>query len=297
MDGTVEQADVGRASELLTRWIGRRSDEKGLAWLREKRQQIAGGAPDRIFFTAFSAVPRYLGKADLSISDDDALEAESVRWGWRPRTWSVDQAARTLLLLALPAETDAYVQRINRIFPAADMGELVALYQSLPLLPYPELFIPRAAEGLRSSADPVFNAVALNNPFPADYLDEPAWNHLVLKAVFVGSPLHKIEALDRRANPELARMLVDYVHERWAASRTFTPELWRLVGRFADQAMLGDVEKALRSDHKLQREAAALALFDANNGEAKRILEKEPDLYQRLQSGELTWQSLSRQVA
>lgn len=297
MDEKVKQADAGRASDLLTKWIGRRADAEGIGWLREKRRQIAAGAPDRVFFTAFSAVPRYLGKASLALSEEDAQDAEAVRRGWRPHTWSVDQAARTLLVLALPLDRDSFVQRVNRIFPAADIGELVALYQALPLLPYPEQFVPRAAEGLRSSADSVFNAVALNNPFPADYFDEPAWNQLVLKAVFVGSPLHEIEALDRRANPELARMLVDYVHERWAASRTFTPELWRLVGRFAGEESMSDLVRALGSGDRLQREAAALALSDANNERAKRILQEIPDLHQRLQRGELTWQTLSGQVA
>jgi len=297
MTGATSQADTSLVVDLLLRWIRPLVDEKGQRWLEEKRQQIEEGAPDRVFFTAFSAVPRYTGKADLNLSADDEREADRVRSGWHPQGWSVDQAARTLLVLAIPpGDADAYVKKLDRLFSAADVGEQVALYQSLPLLPYPERFVPRAEEGLRSSIDAVFNAVALENPFPADYFDEQAWNQLVLKAVFVGSPLHRIAGLDWRANPKLARMLLDYVHERWAASRTFTPELWRLVGPFSDQRGIQDLERALASDDPLHRQAAALALSHARVPGASDVLATQPELLQRIERGELTWESLSRSV-
>ncbi len=66
---------------------------------------------------------------------------------------------------------------------------------------------------------------------------------MILKAVFVGSPLDLIQGIDHRANPELARMLTAYAHERWAAKRPVIPELWRPVGRFADAEILADLEK------------------------------------------------------
>ncbi len=58
---------------------------------------------------------------------------------------------------------------------------------------------------------------------------------MVLKALFVGSALDPIIGLDDRANPELARILIDYARERWAAARPVTPELWRTVTPFADR--------------------------------------------------------------
>ena len=68
---------------------------------------------------------------------------------------------------------------------------------------------------------------------------------MVLKALFVGSALRPIQGLDARANPPLARMLSDYAHERWAAGRPVSPELWRCVGRFADAAALADLQRVL----------------------------------------------------
>ncbi len=230
-------------TDLIHHWLVQHNSKESLGWLDQKREQIAEGATARVFFTAFSAVPRYMGKKDLELTLKDLQTAEVMRPGWIPAHWSVDQAARTLLILALPQDdAEKYLRTLEQVFITADVGELVALYQALPLLPYPEQQIARAAEGVRSNMTAVFNAVALQNPYPAEYFDNLAWNQMVLKALFVGSPVHLIQELDRRANPELAKMLIDYARERWAAKRSVPPELWRLVGQFADAAILADLE-------------------------------------------------------
>jgi hypothetical protein len=201
-----------------------------MTWLEEKRKQITSADSERIFFAAFSAVPRYTGKQDLQLTPDDWQAIEAIRPGWFPGHWSVDQAARTLLILSLPQDNaEEYLRRVEQVFSAADVSELVALYQALPLLPYPERFRLRAAEGVRSNMTAVFNAVALRNPYPAEYLDNIAWNQMVLKALFVGSPLHLIYGLEKRNNSDLSQMLIDYANERKAANRSVSPELWQLV--------------------------------------------------------------------
>ena len=65
----------------------------------------------------------------------------------------------------------------------------------------------------------VFEAVAHRSPYPREQFSENRWNHMVLKALFVDSTLHPMQGLEERANPELAKMLCDYAHERWAAGR------------------------------------------------------------------------------
>lgn len=215
------------ASDLLHHWLSKQVDQNTWRWLHEKQTQIAAGAPERIFFTSFSAVPRYTGKAKLLLTKQDLQAAVSVCPGWMPQRWQVEQAGRSLLVLSHPSHNlEAYQAILDQLFSAADVGELVALYQALPLLPHPEAHRARAAEGVRSNMTVVFNAIALHNPYPAAYLDEIAWNQMVLKAVFVGSPLHAIQGIDRRANPALAQMLVDYARERRAANRPVTPELY-----------------------------------------------------------------------
>ncbi|MBW4677911.1 MAG: EboA family metabolite traffic protein [Desmonostoc geniculatum HA4340-LM1] len=293
---------MSRVNKLLHQWLLQSVSQTGITWLEQKQAQIASGAAERVFFTAFSAVPRYLGKQKLQLTSQDLEAAQEAISGWNPVNWSVDQAGRTLLLLALPHDdAETYVRvsfgeaspTLDKVFSSADMGELVALYQSLPLLPHPELHRQRAAEGIRSNMSNVFEAIALRNPYPADYLDNAAWNQMVLKAVFVGSPLHLIWGLDRRANPELAKMLTDYAHERWAAKRSVIPELWRPVGKFADSAIIADLEKVLANGDITEQQAAALACAESALPQAQALLSHYPDLQSSIEQGNLTWSSFS----
>ncbi len=293
------------AEDLLYRWVSRQVNTEALNWLDKKRQQISEGAAPFLFFTAFSAVPRYTDKNDIQPTVEELESASNVCNNWYPANWTIDQSARTLLVLSLPSnDADKYLRILSQVFASADVRELVALYQALPLLPYPEKLCDRAAEGIRSNMTAVFNAVALNNPYPAEYLDNLAWNQMVLKALFVGSPLYLIQGIDERANPELARMLVDYAHERWAAGRNVSPELWRCVGKFANSEMLADLERVLIESHTqsdsngkgqqklLERTAAALACADCPLPQAEDILARYPELQSDIQAGRLTWKNV-----
>ena len=223
---------------LLSTWLKKRASDASLAWLNRKTAEITQNTAERTLFTAFSAVSRYLGKQKLELSTEELQAAQELIAGWNPLNWTIDQVGRTLLILSFsPENEDSYVATLDKIFAAADLGEAIALYQSLPLLPYPEKFKLRAAEGLRSNMSLVFNAVALDNPYPANYLDDLAWNQMVLKALFIGSPLKPIYGLESRNNQQLSQMLIDYARERLAANRTVNPELWQLVTPFNPQVV------------------------------------------------------------
>ena len=288
------QIDHHEVLTFLQRALADRIAVQALEWLDAKRTQIPGAKGPSVFFMAFSAVPRYVGKADLPWSSEELERAETLRKSWTPHHWSCDQAARTLLLLSLPVEDrERYLKTLNQLFQAADCAELVALYQSLPLMAYPEQHVLRAAEGIRSNMTTVFDAVALRNPYPCDHLKEEAWNQLILKAVFIGSPLHPIMGLDQRSNPELARMLIDYAHERWAAGRTVTPEIWRLIGPHADAPMLEDLSRILTDAQPQLQEAAALALSQCSLPQARTRLESQPILLSAIDEGSLSWEAFN----
>ncbi|MEM8805355.1 MAG: EboA family metabolite traffic protein [Cyanobacteria bacterium P01_G01_bin.38] len=286
-------ANISQVKTLLHEWLVRQVPMDPLTWLEGKLKQVSENGSDRLLFTTFSAVPRYTGKADLKLTDVDLQAAEAARPGWSPAEWSLDQVGRTLLLLSLPSEAGEHYQaQLEKLFGAADVSEQIALYQSLPLLPHPERFSSRAAEGLRTSIDAVFNAIALRNPFPGDYFETPAWNQMILKAVFVGSPLHLVQQLDQRANPELARMLSDYAHERWAAKRQVTPELWRLIGPFLNDQFLADIQQALQTSDKTQQMAAALACTQSSLPAAQAILQQHPTVRDEITS--MDWERFSQ---
>lgn len=246
--------------ELLDAWLASRADRDVLDWFRAKVAGAEKGGADASFFLAFSTASRKFGRASLALSGVEQGLSGQARPGWRPGAWTIDQAARTRLLLALPSEDRIlYRSALDRLFEDAEHGELVALYQALPLLPHPSDHRARAAEGIRSNMKTVFEAVALRNPYPAEMLDDAAWNQLVLKCLFVGSTLLFVEGLDSRANPTLAQMLSDYAHERWAAGRAVSPELWRSVGPVAGEALRADLERVLATGTEVERAGVSLA--------------------------------------
>jgi hypothetical protein len=241
---------------------------------------------------------RKLGKGDLALRAEDLLAADSAIPGWNPTLWTIDQSARVLLAISLdPGDPTTFVSQLDRLFVAGDVGELVALYQGLPLFPHPSAHRLRAAEGIRTNMRAVFEAVAHRNPYPADQLDDGRWNQMVLKCLFIGSTLSRVVGLDRRANPELARMLWDYARERRAANRSINPELWRCLGPFtakeADQPVLDELALRLKSDVWAERQGAALALAASPSGRAEEILRQDAGAAEEIAKGRWHWQGVA----
>lgn len=255
-----------------------------LNWLQEKGN----------FNTQFVLVPRKTGKAVLHISEQEAQELDAIITGFSLNGWTVDMVARAYLLLELDeTDTAEYFRKIENLFLAAEVNELVSLYSSLPLLAHPEMWVKRCAEGIRSNIGNVLEAIMYQNPYPQKNLDQNAWNQLVLKAFFTGKDVGKIEGIDNRANKELAYVISDYVHERRAAGRDINPSLWRLVGPFIDDKLFEDVKWAFESGVYINQKAAALALSQSNFPAAVKLLDNAPQLKTAIEQKELTWDSLT----
>lgn len=245
---------------LAQSWLATRLSPTVLDWVLDRQQAIAAGDRKSLFL-AFGLASRKTGKADLNLSDDELTAAAATRPGWQPHRWTVDQLTRVLFVLRYPAEdAEDFVATLDQLFAAAEVHELVALYQGLPLYPHPHRLQLRCAEGQRSNIPAVFRAIAHGNPYPSEQLNDDQWNQLVLKSLFIGVALDPIIGLDARANAKLAQMLTDFAHERQAAGRPVSPELWRCVGPFATEPMLADLERVLTTGSETERAAAALAL-------------------------------------
>lgn len=233
---------------LLRAWVSRQSDE--VAWFEEALDRLAAAPPERDLHIVLGYAPRRLGKAMLVLSTDDLTAADAAYPGWNPSGWSVDGAARVAALLAYKGGRP-FAEIFKDLRRTSDVAEMIALYRGLPLYPDPQALHFECGEGLRSNLRPVFEAIAHRNPFPRDHFDDHRFNHMVLKALFVGSDLAPITGLDDRANPELARILIDYARERWAAGRPVTDELWRPVIPFAqDPEIKAELDRARADGHQ-----------------------------------------------
>ncbi|WP_255702686.1 EboA domain-containing protein [Antarcticibacterium sp. 1MA-6-2] len=127
----------------------------------------------RSFYLAFSSASRFIRKSNLDSAEEILARADSIRKGFQPQSWNLLQCVRTYFLLMLPQEdAEAYEHNLTKLHETADVEEQVTLYAALPLLPYPSINSKRAAEGIRTNITDVFDAIALDNPYPADFLNE-----------------------------------------------------------------------------------------------------------------------------
>jgi len=283
--------------DLLGRWLATRLPAEAATWLEAGATRLRAGAADRDLFLMTSVVTRRLGSAPLAPDEAELAAASAGRPGWDPSEWTLDQAARVYLLLVSSPDGAELSRRLDRLCSAADIGELVAFYRGLPLYPDPPRHALRAAEGVRSNMRTVFEAVAHRNPYAAEQFAESAWNQMVLKALFVGSRLDLVVGLDRRRNEALARMLCDYAHERWAASRVVSPELWRCVGPFATGSVLDDFRRLLSRGTSAERQAAVLALLESPDAAAGKLLATESELVAAARGGMIRWETLAAAAA
>jgi hypothetical protein len=266
------QPNIPALATLLDQLLATRLDAKAAQWLAGQLAKLEAFAK-KDFFLAFSVAPRLVGRDTLAPTLAELDQADRLRPGFHPGQWGLAQTVRARLLLAMPTTSQAeYVALLDQLFTTAEVNELVALYAALPLLAFPAAHAKRAAEGVRTNMAVVFAAVALHNPYPAEHLDENAWNQLFLKAVFTGQPLAHIQGIKARANATLARTCSDYAHERWAAHREVTPELWLPVAPFLDERLLADMERLLASPDPAQRAAAVAVCRESPLPAAKELL-------------------------
>jgi hypothetical protein len=214
---------------LLTSLIVRRVPPAACVWL----EQALAAATDRgAFADTFAVTARKLGKKalDLTAADVGALAAAGVRWSIGG--WSLDDLGRVTLLLvaAQHLATQPLEDLVEDSFRLGDSRERQAVLRALPLLPHADRLVAVGVEACRTSIQPVFDAIACENPYPSVRFPDLNFNQMVLKALFTGVALERIVGLDARTTPELRRMAGDYASERRAAGRSVPADIGRLTG-------------------------------------------------------------------
>ncbi|WP_305790091.1 EboA domain-containing protein [Symbioplanes lichenis] len=184
---------------------------------------------------ALPGVPEkeWLSDAEARVrTDPDQLPALFARAGRklgrqpladRP-DWTPGLAGRVLLLLAVPHKDD----RVLDLYWHGDTGERLAVLHALALLPIGDAGVPLVEDALRTN-DTRLVAAALG-PY-ARHLSPATWRQGVVKCVFMGVPLSRVDRLDERADAELAAMLTGLAQERAAAGRRMPADATALLNR------------------------------------------------------------------
>lgn len=267
-DTAEPDVDLARARALFARLADARLAPEARAWRAEAAAEIAAGAPDARFAALFSGASRRARAVPLAPAAAELAAAEALAPGWSPERWTVRAAARASLVLArADLADDGGRAAVEDLFRHADEGELVALYGLLALLPGAERYVWRAGEGCRTNMRSVFEAAALDTPYPARWFDDVAFRQCAIKCVFVGAPLWRLYGLDARLSPELARMALDLADERTSAGRPVQHELWLCLGPNGGERALAALARELESGAPAGRAAAAYALARAGRAD------------------------------
>ena len=214
-----------------------------LAWVREAVSEIE--ADPTAVRTRFPMAGRKVGRGPLrpDASPDDV------------HAWTIDDAVRTLMLVALG---DRVEDELAELYRFGDAAERRGLLRALPYLPVGDRALGLIDDAIRTN-DTRLVAAALG-PYATEHLDDAAYDQAVLKCVFIGVPIAPLDGLPARATAGTARMLAAFVHERVAAGRDIPAEVWDVIDRHPPVAELAAIEAERSSEYPDRREAAERAL-------------------------------------
>jgi sugar phosphate isomerase/epimerase len=209
---------------------------QGRAWLAAAAARAA--AEPAALAADFAAAGRACGRGPLAAP------------GWEG--WTVDEAVRAVLLAAAPAPA------VADLYARGDRAERRAVLRALPYLELGAGAVAPLLEDALRTNDTALVAAALGPAATA--LDAAAWRQGVLKCVFLGVPLSAVAGLDERADAELARMLLDFAHERVAAGRDVPADVLPLLRRHPDLLAASPIHAEAGSPEPRRAEAARRVL-------------------------------------
>jgi len=202
----------------------------------------------------YTIVGRRVGKRPIASSSNASIDAAGDVSGW-----SAADAARLLLLLARADEApEDFADAALACFEHGDAGEQISWLRAVSVYPSPGQFLAHVIDSCRTNIVPLFEAIACENPYPAEHFPERNFNQLVLKSLFNNIALARIVGLERRLNADLSRMADDYVSEREAAGRAVPTDIWVALAPYASDAAAARVARyAADADPAHRRWAAA----------------------------------------
>ena len=276
----------------LSKILGDSLSEETHAWIEDKLDRIIESKSARELYLCYSLIA---GKIDSDTKPETRGVNHELAEYLVAQEADLLQIARIYLLIrVLESDKEYFSAKVANLIQVADTGELVTFLKFLILLPDAGDFNQVGVEALRTNIGIIFDAIALNNPYPSKYFNDQQWNQMYLKAAFMERNLGEIIDVEKRANSDLARIISDYAHERWAASRNIDPLFWRPVAQFLDGVLLQDMDHLFRSKDKTENLAAALCCYNSTQPKASDLLNEYPDLKEMVTHGEITWENLKK---
>lgn len=280
---------TAQAKEFIIAMLSSSLDANQYDYLAKTCKALEEHFDSMSFHLAYSGLSRKIPREEITQLENYRSDAAKILDSWMPHLSTKDTLARVAMLCSLPLDNpERAYELIWDAFDTADMWEQIGIFSALPILPYADSYVKIAAEGLRTNMAPVFDSIALDNPYPALHFSKDAWNQMYLKAAFMERPLHRIQSVQTRSNEALAQMILDYAEERWAAGREVSPEIWQGCSGHLNSSHIEALSKL--SSHEEERQRAVLDIL----GKQENISEwTTPDL--RL-SKQWDWVSLGQSL-
>jgi hypothetical protein len=193
-------------SALFADLVRPRVEATTVAWLDATVDALREPFDPRAFRAEWARAGRRAGSAPVELT---AEEGERVRAaGGAPVSgWAADELARAALLaraLSVAAH-DGHLPLMAALYQRGTIRERQALLRALAWLPDPGRFADLAAEATQTRVVSVFEAIALQNPYPARWLARPLFDQMVRKAVALRLPVERIVGLADRVAASPAR--------------------------------------------------------------------------------------------
>jgi len=214
-------------NDVLVAILRNRLDTQAWGWVEKALSATRPPVHENTLLGYYAGASRRAGKQALQLNPDEAARVRAVDPELDIGVWGADEAVRALLLLSLThLPADDYAALVVRCYELGDSREQQSWLRALCLLPRPERFVNTATDSCRTNIQPLFEAIACENPYPIRYFPELNFNQMVVKALFSRIELTRIVGLFKRRSGELARMTFDYQRERVAAGRPVPEDIW-----------------------------------------------------------------------
>ena len=175
--------------------IGTNLSPENREWIANKLQKIISASAVKDLYMTYTLI----GSKVKAITDFVAPETAGEIYDYiKLQNGNLQQITRIYLLSeVLTAAPEVFTSKIANLISVADTGELEAFLKFMILLPAAENYKNTAVDALRTNIATIFDAIAMNNPYPAKFFNHQQWNQMFLKAAFMERDLNQILAIDK----------------------------------------------------------------------------------------------------